>query len=569
MAIPEGKRLHADDDASDGETRLQGALVAARAIRQQGIEYVFGVIGIPVTNIAFALQHEGVNFVGMRHEQGAVFAAQAMGYLTGKLSAALTVSGPGMLNTVSAFANAWANHWPLLLVSGASDTFLRGKGDFQEAPQIETLRPFAKYSAVIDSVKRLPYYVEQACRIATYGRPGPAYLELPADIITASAAESAIEWRAQVPPPPRQQAGEDAVAAALAAIRGAARPIVIVGKGAARAGAEAEVRRFIALTRLPFLPSPMGKGVVPDDDPLSVAAARTHAIQNADLVFLIGARLNWIMHYGEPPRFAEHLRVVQLDVVAEEIGQNVPTEVALVGDARAVMAQLNASLERSPWQFNRESTWREALAEKVEENRQKTEPLLNAEKLPMGYYRPLREIRDVLPRDAIIVSEGASTMDIGRQVLNNYEPRTRLDAGSFGTMGVGPGFAIAAQLAFPARVVIAVEGDSAFGFDGLEVEIACRLNLPIVFAVFNNSSIYGGYPGIEPGKPVPPTALTPDAHYERVIEAFGGDGYYARTPAEVRAAMRQAVDRRRPALINIVIDSQAVRRAQQFDWLTR
>jgi 2-hydroxyacyl-CoA lyase 1 len=392
---------------------------------------------------------------------------------------------------------------------------------------------------------------------------------LPADIITASAAENAIEWRAQVPPPPRQRAAEDAVAAALAAIRSAERPLVVIGKGAARAGAEAEVRRFIELTRLPFLPSPMGKGVVPDDDPLSVAAARTHAIQNADLVFLIGARLNWIMHYGEPPRFAEHLRVVQLDVAAEEIGQNVPAEVALVGDARAVMAQLNASLERSPWQFDRESQWRQSLAERVEENRQKTEALLNADKLPMGYYRPLREIRDALPRDAIIVSEGASTMDIGRQVLNNYEPRTRLDAGSFGTMGVGPGFAIAAQLAFPDRVVVAVEGDSAFGFDGLEVEVACRLNLPIVFAVFNNNSIYGGYPGIEAGKPVPPTALTPDAHYERVIEAFGGDGYYARSPAEVRDAMRHAVDRHRPALINIVIDSQAVRRAQQFDWLTR
>ena len=328
-------------------------------------------------------------------------------------------------------------------------------------------------------------------------------------------------------------------------------------------------RNTVELTQLPFLPSPMGKGVVPDDHPLSVAAARTYALQNADLIFLVGARLNWIMHYGEPPRFAEKLRVVQLDLAAEEIGSNVPAEVGLVGDVKAVMAQLNADLAREPWQFDRESDWRYQLAEKIEENRLRTEPLLAADKIPMGYYRPLAEIRDALPRDAIVVSEGASTMDIGRQVLNNYEPRARLDAGTFGTMGVGPGYAIAAQLYHPDRVVVAVEGDSAFGFDGLEVEVACRLGLPIVFAVFNNSSIYGGYPGIEEGKPVPPTALTPDAHYERVIEAFGGDGYYAATPDEVRTAVRQAIANRRPALINIVIDPQAVRRLQQFDWLTR
>jgi 2-hydroxyacyl-CoA lyase 1 len=548
---------------------IDGATVIARALKTQGVEFVYGVVGIPVTTIAGACQREGMRYVGMRHEQAAAYAAQATCYLTGKMSVALAVSGPGMLNTVAAFANAWSNCWPMLLLGGASDSDQRGMGAFQESPQIDTVRPFAKYAAIVDSIPRLPYYIEQACRTALYGRPGPAYLELPAEIILNSVAEEAVTWYPTVPPAPRPLADPQAVRQAIAALKSAQRPLVIVGKGAAWSRAEGEVRRFIDTTLLPYLASPMGKGVIPDDHSMSVAAARTYALQNADLVFLVGARLNWILHFGLPPRYAPNVRVVQLDIAAEEIGRNVPAEVALVGDVRAVMGQINAELEREPWQFGTENDWRYALNEKIEENRRNTEPLLNAEETPLGYYRPLREIRDVLPRDAILVSEGASTMDIGRQVLNNYEARSRLDAGSFGTMGVGPGFAIAAQLCHPDRVVVDVEGDSGFGFDGMEVEVACRLNLPIVWVVFNNNGIGGGPTTLDPTQPLPPGALTPLAHYEKVIEAFGGDGYHVERPGELQATLEKAIANRRPALINVVIDPRARRRPQQFAWLTR
>ncbi|MEX2207290.1 MAG: thiamine pyrophosphate-dependent enzyme [Myxococcota bacterium] len=350
---------------------------------------------------------------------------------------------------------------------------------------------------------------------------------------------------------------------------GAERPLVIVGKGAAYARAEREVRDFIDKTRLPFLASPMGKGVVPDDHRLSVASARSYALQSADVVLLIGARLNWIMHFGLPPRFAPGVRVIQVDVSAEEIGSNVPAHAALVGDAKAIVGQLNQAVDRTRWSYATETTWRVDLASAIESNRASVEAMLNDDTVPMGYYRVLREIRDRIPRDAIIASEGANTMDIGRTVLPNYEPRQRLDAGSFGTMGVGLGFAIAAAAVHPGRRIVAVEGDSAFGFSGMEVETACRYQLPITFIIINNNGIGGGVDELDPARDIPPSVYTPRARYERIIEAFGGRGFFVEKPEELSAALKEALADPRPTIVNVMIGTRADRKPQKFGWLTR
>jgi 2-hydroxyacyl-CoA lyase 1 len=289
---------------------------------------------------------------------------------------------------------------------------------------------------------------------------------------------------------------------------------------------------------------------------------------NADLVFLVGARLNWIMHFGLPPRFSPDVRVIQLDIAADEIGTNVPAEVGLVGDAKSVVGQINTVLREQPWSFGAENTWRTGIAKKIEENRAATQPMLDDDATPMGYYRALREIRDVVPRDAIICSEGASTMDIGRTVLPNYLPRHRLDAGSFGTMGVGLAFAIAAQAVHPGKKVVAVEGDSAFGFSGMEVEVACRYGMPITFVILNNNGIGGGPPTLDPER-VFPTAYVPNARYERVIEAFGGEGYFVEAPEQLRPALDAAIRSERPSVVNVMIDHRSQRKPQQFGWLTR
>jgi 2-hydroxyacyl-CoA lyase 1 len=548
--------------------RLDGATLVARSLKHQGVEHMFGIVGFPVVPVAFAAQREGINYIGFRNEQSASYAAGAVGYLTGRPAACLCVSGPGMIHGIAGAANAWSNAWPMLLIGGANDSFQNGQGAFQEAPQVEAARPFVKYAARPDRTDRLPFYVEQAVRTSIYGRPGAVYLDLPNDLIVDQVEEDQVEWKSRCSDPPRSQADPASVARALELLRSAERPLVIVGKGAAYARAEREVRNFIDATSLPFLPTPMAKGVVPDDHRLCVASARSDALKNADVVLLLGARLNWILHFGLPPRFLDDVKVIQLDVCAEEIGTNVPAEVGLVGDAKAVMDQLNAALDEKPWSYPAETAWWKQLALAGATNRAAVLAMETDGSVPMGYYRVLAEVRDQTPRDAMIVCEGSNTMDISRTVLQNFDARERLDAGSFGTMGVGPGFAIAAAAVNPDRKVVCVEGDSAFGFSGMEVETACRYGMNITFVIVNNNGIGAGLPDYDRSH-VPPMVYTPQARYEKMIEGFGGKGYFATTPDELARALKDALGDPQPTIVNVAIDPRAQRKPQKFEWLTR
>ena len=548
---------------------LTGNQIIARSLKQQGVEYMFGVVGFPVYGLAPEAQKEGIRFLGFRNEQAASYAAGAIGYLTGRPGACLCVSGPGMVHGIAGLSNAWSNNWPMLLMGGASDSFQNGQGAFQEAPQMETARPYSKYAARPDKASRLPFYVEQAVRTSISGRPGASYLDLPNDVLYEEVDAADVAFPARCPEPSRPQADPASIDAALAALRSAERPLVIVGKGAAYSGAQDEVRRFIDRTQLPFLPTPMGKGVVPDSHPLSVAPGRSFAIGNADLVLLIGARLNWMLHFGQPPRFAPGVRVLQIDISGDEIGTNVPAEVGLVGDARSIVGQLNDALDAEAWSYPAESEWRAGLAGSIEKNQKVVQAMAADDSVPMGYYRVLREIHEQAPANTLYVAEGAMTMDTSRSVLLNEEPKRRLDAGSFGTMGVGVGFAIAAAVSQPDKKVVCVQGDSAFGFSGMEVETACRHQLPITFVVVNNNGIGGGAATLPDDRTqASPSLYTIDARYDKVVEAFGGKGYFVRTPDELGTALKAAMNDGGPALVNVAIDPSATGKPQKFGWLT-
>ncbi len=550
-------------------TTLTGDTLIARSLKQQGVDYMFGIVGFPVYGVAHAAQQAGIQYFGFRNEQAASYAAGAVGYLTGRPGACLAVSGPGMVHGIAGLANAQMNCWPMLLLGGANDRYQNGQGAFQECPQVEAARPFTKYSAEIDAPHRAPYYIEQAVRTSIYGRPGASYLNLTNDVLTAQVDEEDAEFPPRCPDPPISLADPRDVERAVAVLREAKNPLVIVGKGAAYARAETEVRRFVARTNLPVLPTPMGKGVVSDDDPHLVAPARSFALQNADVILLIGARLNWILHFGQPPRFKKGVRVLQIEINAEEIGANVPTEVGMVGDARAVTAQLNEALDADPFALPADSEWLAKLRENATQNQAAVQAMLEDDSEPMGYYRALREIADRLAPQDMLIAEGANTMDISRTVLPNMEPRKRLDAGTFGAMGVGLGLAIAAAVVHPNRRTICVQGDSAFGFSGMEVEVACRYNLPITFVVINNNGIGGGVSEYIPGKPLPTSTYTLRARYERVIEAFGGTGYLVEKVADLGPTLDAALASDRPALVNVLIDPKAQRKPQKFAWLTR
>ena len=472
--------------------KVNGATVMARSLAQQGVKFMFGVVGFPVGPIADAAQKAGITYLGMRNEQSASYAAQAVGYLTGRPGACLVVSGPGVVHGLAGLANAQQNCWPMILIGGASPTYQNGMGAFQEERQVQIAAPFCKFAHAVEHVHRIPFYVEMAVRNSIYGRPGGCYLDMPDDIIQGQVEEEQVHEAATVADPPRFQAMPEDIEGALNALESAEKPLVIVGKGMGWSRAEDEVRAFIERTQLPFLASPMGKGVMDDNHPLSVGAARSHALQEADVIFLMGARLNWIMHFGMPPRFNKKVRIVQLDISPEAISQNVPAEVALVGDGKAIVGQLNKALEGRQWFYPKDTPWHKAIAEKSAANAKQIQPMIDDNSAPTNYYRAFKDISAWLPDNAVIVGEGANTMDIGRTQMPNKSARLRLDAGTYGTMGIGMGFTIAAACAHPDRPIVSVFGDAALGFSGMEIETACRYRLPVKIVVLNNGGIGSG-----------------------------------------------------------------------------
>ncbi|XP_069552277.1 2-hydroxyacyl-CoA lyase 1 [Brachyistius frenatus] len=562
---------------------VTGAQLIAESLKTQEVEYMFGIVGVPVIEVAMAAQAAGIKYVGMRNEQAACYAASAIGYLTGRPGACLVVSGPGLIHALGGMANANTNCWPVVVIGGSSDRNQETAGAFQEFPQVEACRLYSKFSARPSSLEAIPSVIEKAVRTSMYGRPGACYVDIAGDMVNAKVDRNKVREVSCCPPPPVSVADHGAITEAISVLKAAKAPLVIIGKGAAYGRAGTVLREFVELSGLPFLPTPMGKGVLPDDHPNCVAAARSRALLQADVVLLLGARLNWILHFGLPPRFNPNVKIIQVDLCAEEMGNNVRPAVALLGDINAIVTQLLTCVHKDGWKYPSNAEWWNTLKKKIAANAKISKELALVATLPMNYYTVFHHISQLLPRDCIIVSEGANTMDIGRTMLNNYLPRHRLDAGTFGTMGVGLGFAIAAAAVERSenkgKRVVCVEGDSAFGFSGMEVETMCRYNLPVVIIVVNNNGIYSG---LDPEtwkemtkmgdltSVAPPVALLPEARYDEVMTAFGGRGFLVRTVEELRSALQLSLsDWERPSLLNVLIDPASDRKQQEFPWLTR
>nr|CAD7412274.1 unnamed protein product [Timema poppensis] len=531
---------------------MDGNTILAQALAAQGLEYVFGVIGIPVVELSLALQQAGLNYVGMRNEQSACYAAQAMGYLTGKPGVCLVVSGPGLVHALGGMANAQANCWPLLVIGGSCPQDHEGIGGFQECSQVELSRPYCKYSARPPSPALIPLHVEKAIRLAMYGRPGSSYLDFPGNILSQHVEGDCLSIMMRVTPPPRPWADPSLIHQASKLLMTAKKPLIIIGKGAAYSGAEHAVKELVTLCRLPFLPTPMGKGVVDDAHMFCVASARTMALQQADVILLLGARLNWILHFGRSPRFNPQAKIIQIDICAEELHNSVSAKVAIHADIREAVKQLTSELISNNWVHPPAAKWFPTLQLKCENNRATVAKMIADTAPPLNYYTVFHHIQEIIPK------------------------------GTFGTMGVGLGFAIAAALWVrdyaPGKKVLCVEGDSAFGFSGMEIETMFRYKLPIIIVIVNNNGIYGGFDKEtfssiqEMGqitKVTPPQSLTVDTHYERLMELGGGKGHFCMTIPQLQDALKEALQlKNRPSIINVMINPSADRKPQTFSWLT-
>src|ERR1700738_3757146 len=444
------------------------------ALKLNDVQTIYGVVGIPITDVARVAQASGIRYIGFRHESDAGHAAAAAGFLTKKPGICLTVAAPGFLNGLVALANATTNCFPMVQISGSSERHLVDlkQGDYEELDQLAAARPFAKAAYRVNRVEDIGRGVARAIRTAVSGRPGGVYLDIPAavlgEVIDADQAAATL-WRV-VNPAPRQLPELEAVDSAIDLLANAKRPLIVLGKGAAYAQADEQILEFVETTGVPYLPVSLAKGLLPGHHPQSAATARSLALKRADVVMLVGARLNWLLGFGDAPQWNPDAKFIQVDIAASEMDSNQPIAAPLVGDIGSVMEAL---LERAkPGQITVQTEWREELSAKSAQNVAKMagrlETALTAH--PMKFLGALQAIRDVLHDNpqAYVVNEGANALDLARNTIGMQVPRHRLDSGTWGVMGIGMGYAIAAAVE-TGEPVVAVEGDSAFGFSGMEL----------------------------------------------------------------------------------------------------
>jgi oxalyl-CoA decarboxylase len=542
------------------------------ALKLNGIDTIFGLPGIPITDLTRKAQAAGMRVIAFRHEQNAGYAASIAGFMTQKPGICLTVSAPGFLNGLTALANATTNCFPMILISGSSEREVVDlqQGDYEEMDQLAIAKPLAKAAFRVLHAEDIGVGIARAIRAAVSGRPGGVYLDLPAKLfpqaIDAEAGKRSLIK--VVDPAPRQIPAPDAVKRALELLKSAKRPLILLGKGAAYAQADADIRALVEKTGIPYLPMSMAKGILPDTHEQSAAATRSYVLPEADVVMLIGARLNWLLSHGKGKTWGGKgskdwggQKFIQVDISPQEADSNVRIDAPVVGDIGSCVSALLAAIDSNAganW-AKPPAEWLGAIAERKAKNVAKMAETLAKNPTPMNFHSALNVVRDIVKAnpDACLVNEGANALDFTRSIVDMYQPRKRLDVGTWGVMGIGMGFSVAAAVV-SGQPVIAIEGDSAFGFSGMEVETICRYNLPVCVVVLNNNGVYRGDEKNPTGGDDPaPLVFVKDARYEKLMEAFGGVGVHATTPAELRRAMEEAVRSRRPTLINAVIDETA------------
>ncbi len=551
-------------ETAEAERELtDGFHLVIEALKLNGINTIYGVPGIPITDFGRMAQAEGIRVISFRHEQNAGNAAAIAGFLTKKPGICLTVSAPGFLNGLTALANATTNCFPMILMSGSSEREIVDlqQGDYEEMDQLAIAKPLCKAAFRVLHAADVGIGVARAIRAAVSGRPGGVYLDLPAKLFgQVMDAEAGAKSLVQVvDAAPAQLPAPAAVKRALDVLKSAKRPLIILGKGAAYAQADDQIRALVEKTGIPFLPMSMGKGLLPDTHPLCAGAARSTVLKDADVVMLIGARLNWLLSHGKGKTWGEpgSKKFIQIDIEPKEMDSNVGIVAPLVGDIGSCVAALLAGID-GKWPAP-SVDWIGAVNAKKEENIAKMAPRLMKNSAPMDFHGALGALRTVVKErpEAILVNEGANTLDLARGVIDMYRPRKRLDVGTWGVMGIGMGYAVGAAIE-TGKPVLAVEGDSAFGFSGMEVETICRYKLPVCIVVFNNNGIYRGTDVNPTGGPdVATTVFVKDARYEKLMEAFGGVGVHVTTPDELKRAVDQAMDSGKPTLVNAAIDPAA------------
>ena len=557
-------------DAPKYPDQVTGMYILAKSLKNIGIDTMYGLVGIPVTEFAYLCQMEGIRFVGFRHEQQAGMAAATHGFLTKKPGVLLTVSSLGFMNGLTATTNATVNCYPMIQISGSSvrEPIDLDQGTYEGLDQLNVAKGLVKAAYRVNKPEDIPTAVARAYRAAISGRPGGVYLDVTTPCLGAvmNKADADKLFFTPVDPCPAMIPSAESVDRAVELLASAKRPAILLGKGAAYAQVDDKIRQLIESTGIPFYPMSMAKGLMPDNHPLSAISARSTIMEQADVVMLIGARLNWLLSRGHG-KWNPEGKFIQLEIQPTEIDCNVPIAAPVVGD---IESSLDAILARlSGVKLAMDPAWVTGIQQESKVKNAKFLERLEPKTVPMTHWSALGSVKKVLEAnpDVILVNEGANTLDDTRDSVDMFLPRHRIDCATWAIMGMGMGSAVGAAVA-TGKSVVAVEGDSAFGFSGMDFSTACRFNLPVTVVIFNNGGIYNGI-GVNPsgnGDPAP-TTLDIRARYDKLGECFGAQTYYVTTPDELFTALTEAIASKKPSLIDVQLAADSGKESGHIGYL--
>jgi acetolactate synthase-1/2/3 large subunit len=538
--------------------KVTGNDLVVQTLKNEGVETVFYLTGGPMSDVAGLCLEMQFKSIDVRHEQGAAMMAHAYSRLTGKPGICFAASGPGTTNLLTGIGNSYLDATPVVALGGSSPIKENSRGAFQEMDQLAIFKPVTKWAERVTDVRRIPELVSKAIRMATQGQPGPVYLDLPGDILYTEVELDSVQFPRNLTKLSRPAGDAELIAEAVALLKQAKRPIILTGSGILWSEAWSELQQFVELTGIPFYTTPQGRGVIPEDHALCFLGARSKAFREADVVLVIGTRLNFIVGFGLPPRWAADVKVIQVDIHREEIGRNRTIDVGIVGDARAVLRQL-IEAGRKAFATPISLPWVDDLRQASQANEQKAEALLHTDTVPIHPLRLCKEVRDFMDRDAIIVVDGHEILNYARQSIPTYAPGHRINAGANGCMGVAVPYGLGAKMAKPDKQVIVLSGDGSFGMNGMEMDTAVRHNIPILVVVSNNGgwAAVGGMAGRDLGF----------TRYDKMCEVFGCHGEHVEKPDDIRPALERAnaaVAAGKPAVVNVVTDPRARSQTVRF-----
>ena len=541
---------------------VHGGRLVARALRAEQVPFIFTLCGGHVMPIYDGCLDEGIGVIDVRHEQTAAHAADGWARVTGRPGVAVVTAGPGLTDAVTGVASAHRANIPMIIIGGQGPRPFADMGSLQDMNHVELMRPITKWAISVPEGRRIPEYVSMAFRAATTGLPGPVFLEMPIDQLFDSYEEEKIRFPTRY----RTEAGVAGdpryIDEALALIKQAQHPVALVGSQLRWSARREAYPEFVRTFGMPVYVNGLGRGSLPPEDPHFFSRTRKPALLGADVVLIFGTPLDFRLGYGRDSHIHPDAKLIHVDLDPRELGRNRSCDVGIVGDTGLVMEQLTQAAKAEGYSKEMVKPWLDEMRKRERASFDKVRPQLESDSVPINPLRACKEIADSVGEDAIFIGDGGDFVATAASVVRVFQQGHWLDPGPLGTLGVGPGYAMAAKLAKPASPVIIIYGDGSFGLHAMEFEACIRQKINVVGVIGNDAGwtqIRRGQVQIYGEERSVATALS-FTRYDKVVEALGGHGEYVERPQDIRPAMQRALAAGKPALVNIKIGGSDFRK---------